>query len=62
VLIAWTKVKEGLARLCIRCLTYFDVGYIVWSRFGSLTPFVLLPAHVTRRERRPQPISSARYS
>jgi hypothetical protein len=40
----------------------FDIGYIVWSRFGSLTPFVLLPARTTRAVRRPQPTSSAGYS
>lgn len=42
------SVQRNLVRLIVAGLRLFDISYIVWSRFGPLTPFVLLPAHIAR--------------
>jgi hypothetical protein len=45
-----SALRRGLGKVLVECLKPFDIGYSVWSKFGSLTPFVLLPAQVRRAQ------------
>jgi hypothetical protein len=42
-------VMHAVRQLLLTVLKPLDLGYIVWSRFGSLTPLVLLPVHTERQ-------------
>lgn len=43
-----SALKRRFGKVLVECLSPFDIDYSVWSKFGSLTPFVLLPAQVVR--------------